>query len=207
MENPDGTTKLFTWNSHTEQLTEGATLPVNVGAAAYDPEQDLLYVQDRSDANYMHKLQANSGELLETSPDPAKSVASWDMTFCQYLGEDSAVSVFATYLCAPGKLMDNNQLMGVLNLSYYLTWVTHANYLTSVTSAGVEEITVDETDEEGNVIGRKPILQNASTCWTIWGMSGQSGCTQPEREPTVQHWEYTPPTWLGSCPSPVREIL
>lgn len=175
MENPDGTTKLFTWNSHTEQLTEGATLPVNVGAAAYDPEQDLLYVQDRSDANYMHKLQANSGELLETSPDPAKSVASWDMTFCQYLGEDSAVSVFATYLCAPGKLMDNNQLMGVLNLSYYLTWVTHANYLTSVTSAGVEEITVDETDEEGNVIGTEThlaecfyMLDDMGYVWAVW---------------------------------------
>ena len=71
--------------------------------------------------------------------------------------------------------MDNNQLMGVLNLSYYLTWVTHANYLTSVTSAGVEEITVDETDEEGNVIGTEThlaecfyMLDDMGYVWAVW---------------------------------------
>lgn len=175
MEDTDGTTKLFTWDSGMEQLAEGADLSVNAGAAAYDPEQDLLYVQDRSDAHYMHKIQTSSGVLLETSPNPAKSVASWDMTFCQYLGDDSAVSVYETYICAPGKLMDNNQLMGVLDLSYYLTWVTRAYRLTSVTSAGTEEIMVDETDEEGNVIGTEThlaecfyMLDDMGYVWAVW---------------------------------------
>ncbi len=58
------------------------------------------------------------GELLETSRC-SQSVASWDMAFCQYLEEDAALSVYGTYICAPERIMDNNQLVYVLDLSNY----------------------------------------------------------------------------------------
>ena len=67
MQNTDGNTTLFSWSSETRTNTAGPNLPVNVGAVAYDPGNDWLYAQDRSDGYYMHKFQAGTGELLETS--------------------------------------------------------------------------------------------------------------------------------------------
>ena len=78
MQNTDGNTTLFSWSSETRTNTAGPNLPVNVGAVAYDPGNDWLYAQDRSDGYYMHKFQAGTGELLETSQAAAEK--------CRFLG-------------------------------------------------------------------------------------------------------------------------
>ncbi len=175
MQNTDGNTTLFSWSSETRTNTAGPNLPVNVGAVAYDPGNDWLYAQDRSDGYYMHKFQAGTGELLETSQAAAKSVASWDMAFCQYLEEDAALSVYGTYICAPERIMDNNQLVYVLDLSNYLHLTTAATQLTTVASAGEQQITMDVTDEEGNVIGSEEmeaecfyLLDDKGYVWAVW---------------------------------------
>ena len=175
MQNTDGNTTLFSWGSETRTNTAGPNLPVNVGAVAYDPGNDWLYAQDRGDGHYMHKFQAGTGELLETSQATAKSVASWDMAFCQYLEEDAALSVYGTYICAPERIMDNNQLVYALDLSDYLHLTTAATQLTTVASAGEQQITVDVTDEEGNVIGSEEteaecfcLLDDKGYVWAVW---------------------------------------
>ena len=120
---------------------------MNVGAVAYDPGNDWLYAQDRSDGYYMHKFQAGTGGAAGNVSLQPK---------CRFLGygllpipeEDAALSVYGTYICAPERIMDNNQLVYVLDLSNYLHLTTAATQLTTVASAGEQQITVDVTDEE-----------------------------------------------------------
>ena len=143
MQNTDGNTTLFSWSSETRTNTAGPNLPVNVGAVAYDPGNDWLYAQDRSDGYYMKEIPSRHRGAAGTSQAAAKSVASWDMAFCQYLEEDAALSVYGTYICAPERIMDNNQLVYVLDLSNYLHLTTAATQLTTVASAGEQQITMD----------------------------------------------------------------
>lgn len=175
MQNLDGNTRLFAWSSATQSGVAGPELPVSVGAVSYDVEHDWLYAQDRNDGHYMHRIQAHTGELLETSCNAAKSVASWDMAFCQYLGENAAASVYQAYLGVPERILNNNQLLGVLDMSYYLNVITAAYKLTAITSAGRQEISVDVTDDDGNIIGTEQknaecfyMLDDKAYVWAVW---------------------------------------
>lgn len=173
----DGTTKLFSWNPEQEETWRaGAELGLASGAVAYDAENDLLYIQDTMANNYrMHRIDPNTGETLATSRHGARSgMPSSDMAFCEYIGDDSAVSVYSTYFGAPSVVMDNEQIYYGLNLSSYLAMITNADALIAVTSAGQQMYSSSIENEDGSISEINCdaecfyMMDNNGFVWALW---------------------------------------
>ena len=184
LKDTSGTSQIFTWSTQDSTWTAGAALDVDAGAVAYDAEADLLYVQDRSSKYYMHKADPLTGEILETSASGALvGVPSWDMSASTFLEQGSAVSVYASYFGAPAPIMDNTQLWGLLDMSQFMTYTTCAKYVTAVTSAGKQSVTVEETDMFGDPTGETYeqdaecfyMLDDKGFVWAIWMYEDEFG--------------------------------
>lgn len=151
MQKQDGKSALFTWDTAAGKRTDGGSVDIIAGSAAYVAQDGSLYAQANDKYYTMHQLDAATGEVLHTSGMAKGGLPAWDMTACRYLGQPGdGVSIYGTYMSAPCSLKDNMLLTAGFDLSTYLYYNTDAIKLVAVASGGYQQATVTEEQEDGS---------------------------------------------------------
>lgn len=151
MQKQDGKSALFTWDTAAGKRTDGGSVDIIAGSAAYVAQDGSLYAQATDKYYTMHQLDAATGENLYTSGMAKGGLPAWDMTACRYLGQPGdGVSIYGTYMSAPCSLKDNMLLTAGFDLSTYLYYNTDAIKLVAVASGGYQQATVTEEQEDGS---------------------------------------------------------
>jgi len=172
----DGNSKLFTWDlAHDDTWTDGASISITPAAAAYDKSSGNLYLQETQNYYAMHQVDEVTGEILATSGVARSGFPTWDLAYSECFGPDEAVGVYGPYLGSPGNLMKNETVYTGWDFSSYLAFVTLAEKFVAVASAGRQELTVSEPQEDGTEIEKTYdaecfyLLDNAGYIW-VFGM-------------------------------------
>ena len=148
-----GTSRLFAWNLAEEPTwIPGPSLDFTPGAAAYNPADGSLYLQETQKGYRMHRVSEKTGNIVATSDLAASGVPTWDMAYCTYLGDGLGVGIYNSFLGIPASLEENMLVTSGWDLSSNLAFTTECSKLVAIASGGYEDLMMLETQEDGTQI-------------------------------------------------------
>lgn len=149
----NGKSQLFTWDLAEEPTwTPGPSLDFTPGAAAYNPEDSSLYLQEAQEGYRMHRVSEETGNIASTSGLAASGAPTWDMAYCTYLGDGLGVGIYSSFLGIPASLEENMLVTSGWDLGSYLAFTTGGSKLVAIASGGYEDLVVLETLEDGTEV-------------------------------------------------------
>ncbi|MGN0205488.1 MAG: S8 family serine peptidase [Coprococcus sp.] len=164
LQDTEGTPMFFDWDLKNSDTWNGGTeLDTTIAAAAADVHTGQLYIQD-SDDWAMHKIDAATGESIETSGSCAFGFAMSDLASAGYYSSEShplLAGIAECYFLQPTDPMENTFNQG-WDLSEYLSEYTGGTRFVALAYYGYYQ-----DDSDGTIYDEYLALDDAGYIWVL----------------------------------------
>ena len=174
LQDEDTNSKLFTWDLTKDTWTAGSDLEHRIAAVGYDKANDTLYVMDNTTAHSVHKVDAATGETLESYENPTKTLFNDLSTSVRSTKEKPVIHGIWDTIIGYEKNPANLTITEGADMDFFMSYYDKATRLVAVASAGFEDYTRYDTTYQAEKINA---LDDKGNIWTIWTYTDELGPT------------------------------